>query len=125
MAPSVAHDGTVDLDASAGAHEGVVTARIGAGMGKGKVAVAASTHLDRGKPRGLRLHGTLQRVDPSFLSSAASKGSINGTVDADLQGPLDSATGTARRSGNRLAHRHDSCSSGWTFTLSSPAGEPT
>ena len=95
MAPSVAHDGTVDLDASARARDGVVTARLGAGMGKGKVAVTASTRLDGGKPRGLRLHGTLQRVDPTSLSSAAPEGSINGTVDADLQGPFDSATGTA------------------------------
>ena len=34
--PSIAQEGTVDLNASAGARGGVVTARLGAGMGKGK-----------------------------------------------------------------------------------------
>jgi translocation and assembly module TamB len=95
MVPSVAHEGTVDLNATARARGGVVTAHLDAGMGKGKVVVTASTHLDRGKPRGLQLHGTLQRVDPISLSSAAPAGNINGTVDADLEGPPDSATGTA------------------------------
>ena len=95
MVPSVAPEGTIDLDASASARGGVVTSRLDAGLGKGKVAVTASTHLDRGKPRGLQIHGTLQRVDPTSLSSKAPAGSINGTVDADLEGALDSATGTA------------------------------
>ena len=96
MAPSVAHDGTVRTSMRAqDAHEECVTARLGAGLGKGKVAVTASTHLDRGKPRGLRLMAPCSGSIPRHLSSAAPKGSINGTVDADLQGPLDSATGTA------------------------------
>ncbi len=59
----------------------------------------------------------------SHLSSAAPEGSINGTVDADLQGPFDSATGTANvrvtdsRIGTTLLKR-------WIFRRSSRAGEP-
>ena len=94
MAPSIAREGTVDLNASAGARDGIVTAHLGAGIGKGSVALTASTHIDRGKPRGLTLHGTARRIDPTLVSSSAPAGSINGTVDADLEGALDSATGT-------------------------------
>ncbi len=95
MVPSVARRGALELNARADARDNVVTAHLHAGIGKGTLALTGSTELDRGKARGLRLDGTVRRLDPSTLSSDGPAGSIDGTVRADLRGPLDSALGTA------------------------------
>ncbi len=95
LAPAVASSGDVDLDVMASARAGVVNARLVAAVSRGEMDLTGSTRLDRGKPTGYRLHGTVHRLDPSRLASAGPSGLVNGTVDADLRGTSpDSTSGT-------------------------------
>ena len=95
MVPTVASEGSMELTATASAQGRVVKARLNAAVGEGTFALTGSTELDGAKPTGLRMHGTVRRLDPSRLWADAPAGRVSGTADADLRGFPDSAAGTA------------------------------
>lgn len=94
--PSVAPDGSLNLEAKASAQGRVVTARLDAEVGQGTLSLTGSTELVTGTPSGYRVHGTMRHLDPSKLSSSSPAGSINGTIDGELSGSRDSARGSAK-----------------------------
>jgi translocation and assembly module TamB len=96
LAPSVSGQGKLQLDATAGAEGELVTAHLAASLDRARLTVDAGTRLDRGKPTSYRLHGVVSRLDPSRISASAPAGTLNGRIDADLDGPLRRTNGRAR-----------------------------
>jgi translocation and assembly module TamB len=96
VAPSVPPTGQLRFDASAAGEGSLVTAHLAASLGEGSVTFDGGTTLEQGKPTSYRIHGVVSALDPSRLSTSAPAGSVNARVDADLDGPLPSADGTAR-----------------------------
>jgi autotransporter translocation and assembly factor TamB len=104
LSPSVPAAGELRMDARAEGDGDLVTAHLAATLDRGRVTLDAGTRLDGGKPSAYRVHGVVSRLDPSRLRAAAPAGEVNARLDAELNGPLQSADGTARLSlaGSRL-----------------------
>ena len=96
VVPSVPPKGKLQFDATAGAEGELVTAHLAASLDRARLTFDGGTRLHRGKPASYRLHGVVRALDPSKLNASAPAGTVNGRLDADIQGPLPEADGSAR-----------------------------
>lgn len=96
LVPSVPDSGLLRFDARAAGDGEFVTAHLAASLDRGRLTVDGGTRLREGKPTSYQMHGVISRLDPSRLNTTAPAGELNARLDADIAGPLRSATGNAR-----------------------------
>ena len=96
LTPSVPAAGELVFDAEARGEGDLVTAHLAATLDQGRLTLDAGTRLRDGKPTSYRARGVVSRLDLSRLTRAAPAGEVNGRLDADINGPLASADGSAR-----------------------------
>ena len=96
LAPSVPAAGELVFDAEARGEGDLVTAHLAATLDQGRFTLDAGTRLRDGKPTSYRARGVVSRLDLSRLTRAAPAGEVNGRLDADINGPLANADGSAR-----------------------------
>ena len=96
LTPAVPASGRLQLDARARGAGDSVMATLAATIAEGRLTLDGNTRLRDGKPTSYRVRGVVSNLDPSRLSTAAPAGRMNGQLDADIQGRLAQATGTAR-----------------------------
>ena len=96
LAPSVPASGLLRFEARAKGDGDLVTVHLAASLDRGQLTLDGGTRLRQGKPTSYRVHGVISRFDPSRLSTSAPTGEVNARVDADIAGPLRSASGNAR-----------------------------
>src|SRR5882724_1883891 len=96
LVPSVPPTGKLRFDARAGAEGGLVTAHLAATLDQARLTFDGGTRLQRGRPTSYQLHGVIDSLDPSRLHTTAPAGMLSGRLDADVDGPLPQANGSAR-----------------------------
>ena len=96
LVPSVPGSGLLRFEARADGDGDLVTAHLAASLDRGRLTLDGGTRLRQGKPTSYKLHGEISRLDPSRLLTSAPTGEVNGRIDADIAGPLRSASGRAR-----------------------------
>jgi translocation and assembly module TamB len=96
VVPSVPGSGKLQFDARAGAEGDLITAHLAATLDQARVTLDGGTRLRRGRPTSYRLHGVMSGLDPSRLHTTAPAGKISGQLDAEVDGPLPQANGSAR-----------------------------
>ena len=85
--PAVTPEGELRLEARAtGDEDGLITASLGARLDEATLTLEGAGPLTKGRAD-YRVRGTLRRVDPARFLRAAPAGSLNGKVNAELQGP--------------------------------------
>ncbi len=96
LAPWVPATGLLRFDARAEGEGDLVTAHLAASLDRGRLTLDGDTRLSDGKPTSYKVHGVIFRLDPSRLATSAPAGELNARLDADIAGPLRSASGHAR-----------------------------
>jgi translocation and assembly module TamB len=96
FAPSVPASGLLRFEARAEGDGDLVTAHLAASLDRGRLTLDGGTRLSRGKATSYKVHGVISRFDPSRLDTSAPAGEVNARIDADIAGPLRSASGNAR-----------------------------
>ena len=96
LAPWAPASGLLRFDARAEGEGDVVTAHLAASLDRGQLTLDGGTRLSEGKPTSYQMHGVISRLDPSRLATSAPAGELNARIDADIAGPLRSASGNAR-----------------------------
>jgi translocation and assembly module TamB len=96
LAPWVPASGLLRFEARAEGEGDLVTAHLAASLDRGQLTLDGGTRLSDGKPTSYKMHGVISRLDPSRLATSAPAGELNARVDADIAGPLRSASGNAR-----------------------------